>query len=460
MTINNVAVTRARKYPSLTPYHPSNLYPEYPFDSLSEESNEVYDGIRNIFCMLGLDKENCGTRKWNPLGCIIKPGMTVVLKPNFVIDRHDGGGDLFSIITHASVLRAIIDYCWIARAGRIIIADAPQYNCNFYNLIEKTGLDKVVDFYGGCVELVDLRSYWSKGKHFPSSMIPLPGDPKGSITFDLGRNSALYGIDRKIYGAFYDRSELASYHHGNVHKYEISRTVWDADVVISVPKLKTHKKVGVTLNAKNLVGTCTNKNCLVHYSLGSTKNGGDQYPPGLFNPIEKCLIKTERLMYDCLLGTRNPVLEKVHRSIYWVHNHTTRKLGLKVNERKRALDAGNWYGNDSAWRMVYDLCSIFNQGSFATFSVIDGVVAGQGNGPLLPDKKKAGILLGGKNLLLTDLIAIKVMGLNYKNLKVYKHRKGLPNRGIPNRVRVITDDTWASVPLYFEPPDYWSVNWR
>lgn len=36
--------------------------------------------------------------------------------------------------------------------------------------------------------------------------------------------------------------------------------MYDADVYISIPKLKTHQKVGVTLNLKGLVGSISNKN--------------------------------------------------------------------------------------------------------------------------------------------------------------------------------------------------------
>ena len=170
-------------YPTIAPYHPSENYPEYPFDNyISKDKNYVYEGVRKLFYQLGYDKDNWNTKAWNPLGFIIKPEMTVVIKPNFVQSRHKNGEDLFSIITHPSVLRAVADYCWIALRGngKIIIADSPQYDCNFQELIEATKIDKVVDFYtnfhGSYVELVDLRNYWSPWKHFDSCLKKLPGD--------------------------------------------------------------------------------------------------------------------------------------------------------------------------------------------------------------------------------------------------------------------------------------------
>ena len=199
--VQKVAVVRTEaRYPTSVPYHPSEAYPESPFPAhVASEQNHVYEGVRQLFWLLKLDQEHYGTEKWNPLGFLIEPGMTVVLKPNFVLSHHKEGKDLFAIITHPSVLRAVADYVWIALRGegRIIIADAPQYDCNFQELLAAMRLDEVIGFYsdfsGPTVELRDLRWYWSRWKHFPSLLEPLPGDPEGCLTVNLGRKSALYG---------------------------------------------------------------------------------------------------------------------------------------------------------------------------------------------------------------------------------------------------------------------------
>jgi len=297
--------------------------------------------------------------------------------------------------------------------------------------------------------LLDLRRYWSRGKHFNSILEPLPGDPLGSLTVNLGDKSSLHNIGHpeKLYGAVYHRGETISHHHGPVQEYELSRTVMQADAVISVPKLKVHKKVGVTLNAKGLVGICTNKNYLVHYRITPPKEGGDQYPDGLFNPLEEMLIKTERWMYDHLLAPRNRRLEYLHRSIYALHNHTTRRLGIKVKEEKRLLDAGNWYGNNSAWRMTADLMKVFHfaddQGRLhsspqrRTFSVVDGVIGGDNNGPLTADSVPSGVFLAGENFLAVDLVATRLMG--FDPLKVRVHRDLMENPMFNFGVRSLED---------------------
>ena len=473
-------------YPRHAPYHPSQSYPEYPFPGqVAEEENAPYDGVRELLRQLGLDKEHFGTQAWNPLGYLIQPGMTVVLKPNFVLSAHKKNKDLFSIITHPAVLRAAVDYCWIALQGKgaIIIADAPQYDCNFAELVEATHLDKVIEFYAGFagtrVELRDLRRYWSRYKHFSSLLEPLPGDPQGTLTVNLGEKSALYQKPHpeKLYGAVYHRQETIAHHTGKVHEYEVSRTILDADVVISIPKLKVHKKVGVTLNAKGLVGICTNKNYLVHYSITPPSEGGDQYPDRWFSPIGERIIKIERWMYDHLLAPRKRILEYLHRTIYWIHNHTTRRLGLKAGEEKRILDAGNWYGNDSAWRMTVDLVTLFTftdrQGHLQAtpqrkvFSIIDGIVGGERNGPLTPTPVAAGVLIGGENLLAADLVATRLMGFDPLNVKMYMHlmQPGEFDFGVHNftDIRVISNKAaWeaclqdkASPFLNFRPHPGW-----
>lgn len=438
----NVGVVQIKTaaYPVEHPYSPSEAYLEYPFpDHIARRENLVYAGVRQLFVELGLDASRFNTANWNPLGHLINPGMKVVLKPNFVRSRHYEGKDPYAMITHPSVLRAVADYCWIALKGdgRIIIADAPQYDGNWAELLDLTKLDEVADFYtaqgGPLVEIRDLRNYWSKKRHFPSMVLSLPGDPEGTSKINLGKRSALYTHPEptKLYGAVYHREETISHHTGDEQIYEMSNTVLNADVVISVPKLKTHKKVGVTMNIKGLVGICTNKNLIVHYSLGSPSEGGDQYPNGHYTPMEERLIKIERWMYDTFLARRSVPLEYIHRSIYWLHGTFIKPFGIKVEKEKRLLDAGNWYGNDSAWRMAVDLMKVF---AFADadlemshvpqrkmFSVVDGIIGGENKGPLEPDPKPCGVLVGGENFLAVDIVSTRLMGFDPMKVRMFKH---------------------------------------
>ena len=447
---SKVAVVRAEKaeYPKNAPYHPSENFPEYPFgEHLSPTPNYVYTGVRNLLYELGYDRENYGTKDWNPLGFLIKPGMTVVLKPNFVRSRHYGGKDPFGMITHPSVLRAIADYCRIAlkETGRIVVADAPNFDADFEELLELTKLPVVADFYaaesGPSFEIYDLRDYWGKTRvpfletrHMASCQRKLPGDPEGNLVVNLREKSALYNHPHpeRFYGAVFDRQETIRHHSGERQEYEVARTVMNADVVISVPKMKVHKRSGVTLNIKGLVGICTNKNFLVHYILGEPRDGGDQVPNDFLSAKEGKVVRFERWMYDNFLSHRSIPLEMAHRFIFGVfYLKVGQRLGFKVPKEKRIFEPGNWYGNDSTWRMATDLLKVIyfadregnlhNRIQRKLFSIVDGIVGGENKGPMLPDPKPASVLVGGESYLAVDLVTTRLMGFDPQKLNVYRY---------------------------------------
>ncbi len=119
------------------PFHPDTTYPELPFSIFSSTPNYPYRLLRDLFVRMGFDRVNYGTSRWNPLAAIIQPGQTVVLKPNFVLSFNSSGDDIFAVVTHPSILRALIDYTYIALegTGKIIIADAPQMDCDWEQLM-------------------------------------------------------------------------------------------------------------------------------------------------------------------------------------------------------------------------------------------------------------------------------------------------------------------------------------
>jgi len=174
---------------------------------------------------------------------------------------------------------------------------------------------------------------------------------------------------------------------------------------------------------------------LVHYTLGTPSTGGDQFPDDFLKLHERFLIRLERTFYDFFLAKRFIPFEYIHRSIYAIHALTTRNLGLTVGKYKgypkRIFDAGNWYGNDTCWRMSADLAKIFyfadSSGKLhdtqqrKMLSVIDGVVGGEGQGPLEPDPKHSGVLLAGESLLSVDIVAARLMGYDPMNLKMFEH---------------------------------------
>lgn len=433
LTASRVAVcTGCGPYPGEPPFSPETAYPEYPFDpaTCGRAPNPAYAGVRRALQRLGLDAPHFGRPEWNPLGDIVRPGDTVVLKPNLVREFREtqaGHGDC--LVTHGSLIRAAADYVYIALRGRgrIIVADAPHSDADFDALRRITGLDALCDFYrqAGGVDF-DVRDLRPERAHKIDGVIvghsPLPGDPAGYVRVDLGRHSAFAELGHlcgRLYGAEYDRGELRAHHREGVHEYLIAGTVLAADCVVSLPKLKTHKKTGLTVNMKNLVGINGNKNWLPHYREGTPAEGGDQYADnGINRRLERRLVTGFKRVFP-RLGPLRP----------WVGGPLAR-LGKRVfgDTNNGVIRSGNWYGNDTAWRMVVDLNRIlFYAGADGRlhararrrfFSIVDGVVAGEGDGPLNPTPRAAGVVLAGANPVAVDLVCARLMGFDYRRLPV------------------------------------------
>ncbi len=396
----------------------------------------AHAGVREALKLLGLDAARFDTAEWNPLGGIVRPGDTVVLKPNCVREFRESSPDHADcVITHGAVIRAVLDYVYIALQGRgrMVIADAPHNDADFAAIRRIAGLDEIQEFYRRHarlpVEVYDLRP--EQVRKVDGVIVghePLPGDPAGYVRVNLGRQSAFTEVNHLchlLYGSEYDMSELASHHHDDVHEYLISRTVLDADVVISLPKLKTHKKVGLTVNLKNLVGINGNKNWLPHHREGTPSQGGDQFrDDGLSRRIERSVVARFKNVFPRLGPLRSVVAGPF------------KALGKRVfgDTNTDTVRSGNWYGNDTTWRMVHDLNRILlyarPDGCLSEapvrrfFSVVDGVVAGEGNGPLDPRPKAAGLVLAGGNPVAVDLVCSQLMGFELDRLPVLKRATG------------------------------------
>jgi len=414
------------------PYSSAVAYPEYPFGSetVASKANNAYKGVRDVLKLLKLDAAHYGKKGWNPLGQIIHPGNTVVLKPNFVRDfRETQQGHEDCLITHGSIIRAALDYVYIALKGkgRIIIADAPQNDADFYAIRQMAGLDEIQEFYHRHadfnVEVYDLRP--EQAKKVNGVIVgheQLPGDPAGYVKINLGRHSAFNEISdlcHLLYGAEYDTSELRSHHYDDVHEYMISKTIMEADCIINLPKLKTHKKTGITVCMKNLVGINGNKNWLPHHRLGTPAQGGDQFAEnGSIHRIERKAMACFRRAFP-LLGPLRGVTAKPLKAL---------GKGIFGDTNTDTIRSGNWYGNDTTWRMVIDLNRILmyadkngnlqDSPARRIFCIVDGIVGGQGNGPLDPTPKPVGMVLAGTNPVAVDLVCARLMDFDYKRLPV------------------------------------------
>lgn len=342
--------------------------------------------LENIKKALSRCFEDMGLDKNNPLGQYIKPGNKVFIKPNWVASRWREScshkDTLYSVITHPSVIEAMADY--VAEAlkgeGEIIIGDNPSIDADFEELMEFTGIRKIINKYDVKVSILDLRplvcdDLKNYGKR--DLMVCQNGDPAGKVEINLGKDSLLYGIDpSRFRGVFDEREETIASHTGETQLYTYAKSLYDADVYISIPKLKTHQKVGATLNLKGLVGSISNKNQLVHWQVGYPEIKGDEYPD---------------------------------------------KKSWEIGQVSKVKHRGAWPGNDTIWRMVVDLYLGMLKKDRVYLSLVDGIVAGEGQGPFCPTSKNANAVIFGDDLLMVDCVSARYMGFDPFKIKYLKH---------------------------------------
>ncbi len=283
--------TERYTYPTQPPFHPPARYPEYPFDANEiDEQNYVYNAVRQLFVLLGLDTEHYGTPEWNPLGGVVRPGDNVVLKPNLVVSDHPAGmPGIQASVVHGSLIRAFIDYAYIANRGqgRISVVDSPIKEVDFTRILELTGTGPTVAYLNDrhklSIELIDLRDLQviRDGDRVMVQSQRLTGDPMGYCVIDLGQKSMLTEIANhatrfRSTAAHYENAMTEAHNHDH-NFYSIPNRILQADALISLAKLKTHRKAGVTLSLKNMVGITNEKRWLPHHRVGSPGQGGDLF---------------------------------------------------------------------------------------------------------------------------------------------------------------------------------------
>jgi len=199
------------------------------------------------------------------------------------------------------------------------------------------------------LQIIDLREdEWINEGDVTVSRKKLVGDPKGStevnLVSDLSEFHNHIKSKRGYYGADYNIKEVNKAHDGYNNLYRVSRSIIEANVFINIPKLKTHKKAGITCCLKNLVGINTYKNYLPHHSEGGPEDLGDQFPT---NKI-KTKIEGPVMAFIKQYVIQNTMMARIFKPFKrWSKNI--------FGDTNNTIRSGNWYGNDTVWRMILDL---------------------------------------------------------------------------------------------------------
>lgn len=412
-------------------YNPMTEYPEYPWKDRKElsDNNAVYDMVRDCLIDLGLDKKNIGTENWNPFSEMIKPGNTVVIKPNLVLHKNYRKGyedDVECVYTQPCVVAPVIDYVVIALKGegRIIVGDAPVQECDFETLVENSGYRRLIEDYrkrGVDIEIKDFRGVRSVSDYgvLKQSIIP---DAEYKIV-KLNGYSEFAGMDdselKRLRITNYDPKELLLHHNSEVHEYCVAGAVLQADCIINMPKPKTHKKAGFTACLKNLVGINCRKEYLPHHTTGSVSEGGDEYNSQ--NKLKASMTKTHDRFCESVFQ------KKYLRARFF----QIKQILLEEYMTKMASDHtffGSWKGNHTISKTIIDLNRILtyadkdgvihDQPQRKIFNICDFIISGQHNGPMAPESRPVGIVLAGENSFATDLVIAKLMRMKTEKIPV------------------------------------------
>lgn len=369
------------------------------------------------------------------------PFRHIMIKPNWVLHQTNAHFPIAALVTSTRLIEETIEACLerYPTVREITVGDAPMQTCEFDLMSRQSGLAEIVARYqdqhrGVRIRFLDLRRERFRARNgFQMRGDCRDGDPRGYREVVLDGRSYLEEISREANSfrvSDYDPAQTACSHGPGAHRYLIAGSVLDADLFINMPKAKTHQKAGITGALKNLVGIVGEKAYLVHYRAGTPQDGGDEFAPdtpGLVRLQVRC---RERLQKKSVWGfCAGRVVWQVLKRLRGIQTE-----GKPANLAKTFFRAGGaWPGNDTIWRMIYDLNKIIlyapkEGGRLAAtprrsyLAIVDGLVAGEGDGPLQPLPVESDTLVVASDPFLADCVMARWMGFDYRRIPQLAHR--------------------------------------
>jgi uncharacterized protein (DUF362 family) len=404
---------------------------------------------------------------------VIPVGARVLVKPNFVLHENHGPWSFDAVITHPSIVRVVVSELLRTGLSEIHVGDAPIQSCNFEHLLHRTGLDSWSEALAAeQPRFTGIHDFRRTTATFEGGIRVATEDKvnlQKYVLFDLGHDSLLEPVttpDPRFRVTCYNPKLLANTHSPGRHQYLITKDVLDADVVINLPKLKMHKKAGITNALKNLVGINGNKEYLPHHRIGGSKDAGDCYPGK--SRVKEFIERLYDFQNSSPDGSRARLVAPLLRPL-------TKWLSIAGDET--GIE-GSWSGNDTVWRMSLDLNRILVYGrpdgimsddpQRTVLHIVDGIIGGQGNGPLAPEPFDLKVLLAGENPAALDLVGAHCLGFDAMRIPIVAGAFGQFRWPLtqfsPSQVVVKVGDESVStgdavLSLDLPAPHYFPVGW-
>ncbi len=382
---------------------------------------------------------------------------SILIKPNLV--KHNlVEQDEICLRTNTNFIIVALEIILEHHPKKILIADAPIQGCIFEKVIDKNFIKKIHKLSLKYKIDVDIKDF--RRRSFINNNVLKDKKPLSDyIIFDLKNKSNLEEIssNRNTFRVNdYDPNRLAKSHKKGTHKFCIAKDVFDYDIILSMPKIKTHQKTGITCALKNLVGINGDKDYLPHHRVGGTENNGDCYPgKNLLRRISEFFLDSANSKQDSCL-------------YYWLKLASRILWKLSFPTRTHTLSAG-WSGNDTCWRMVMDLNKIALYGKSDStisdskcrvlYSLSDGIIGGQGDGPLYPKPLPLGIIMFSNSSYLNDVAVCKLFDFDINKIPLiknaYEHCDFYNSEIQCNGRKISNIDELSSEAIEVEPPPGW-----
>lgn len=371
-----------------------------------------------------------GSAQERPFDRLLQDGARVLIKPNLVLHTNLCEGGISPLVTSSDLIQEVTKSALESSNCTVLVGDAPVQGCDFEVLLALTGLRAWADGmtareprFRGIQDFRRTTCDFRNGLRSSASENVLPMDL--FVLFDLGTDSLLEPVTEvrpRFRVTCYDPATLALAHRPGRHQYLVSREVLDANLIINLPKLKTHKKAGITCALKNLVGINGNKEYLPHHRVGGSLSGGDCYPG------RSALKRTQEWLLDQQNRSRSPSGAAAWHYVASLAGAAAARTGDSLGVE------GSWSGNDTVWRMCLDLNRILLYGTVEgtladtvqrrVVHIADGMVAGQGDGPLAPTPLALGLLLASENPWAMDWVAAHLLNMEPSRIALVREASG------------------------------------